>query len=137
MRLALPRLATRLRFRRLPAPEDEALALRATLEAAHLLGLAAGVQLRELRASKDPLLQAKARLDEAELHARLAWQAVEILASRLAKIPDRRRPYYSPAHRFGILEMKSLLGWSREQAARVFLVSPNTISNWEAAADAE
>jgi transposase InsO family protein len=60
---------------------------------------------------------------------------VEILSSRLAKIPDRRRPHHSPAHRFHILELKSLLGWSRELAARVFLVCANTLSNWERSAD--
>ncbi|MGE0455589.1 MAG: DDE-type integrase/transposase/recombinase [Vicinamibacteria bacterium] len=136
----LPSLATialRLRRRRTPARADEQVALRATLDATHLLGLAAGAHLRELRASDDPLMLAKARCDEATLKARIAWQIVEILASRVGKIPERQRPYYSPAQRFAILEIRSLLGWSREQAAGVFLVCPNTVSNWEQAADPE
>ncbi|MGE0452393.1 MAG: DDE-type integrase/transposase/recombinase [Vicinamibacteria bacterium] len=134
---SLARLPLRLRLRRRPDPADEKLALRATLDAAQLLGLAAGAHLRELRASDDPLLVAKARCDEAALNARLAWQIVEILAARFGKIPECQRPYYSPSQRFAILELKSLLGWSREQAARVFLLCPNTLSNWETAADPE
>ncbi|RPH41907.1 MAG: transposase, partial [Planctomycetota bacterium] len=76
-----------------------------------------------------------ARLDEAQLHARLAWEIVEVLSARLRKIPERQRPHYSPSPRFRALEIRSLLGWSREVAARVFLVCPNTVSNWERSAD--
>jgi transposase InsO family protein len=77
----------------------------------------------------------QARLEEAQLHARLAWEIVELLSARFRKIPERHRPYYSPSQRFRALEVRSLLGWSRELAARVFLVCPNTISNWERCAD--
>ncbi|HEV8254043.1 MAG TPA: hypothetical protein VGQ78_04765, partial [Vicinamibacteria bacterium] len=111
------------------------LAFRAALTAVHLLGLAAGTQLRQWRGSREPLSDLHARLQQAELQARLAWDVVEILSHRLAKIPDRRRPHYSPSHRFRILEIKNLLGWSREVAARVFLVCANTLSNWECSAD--
>jgi hypothetical protein len=76
-----------------------------------------------------------ARLQQAELQARLAWEVVEIPSRRLAKIPERRRPHYCPPHRFRILELKSLLGWSREVAAQVFLVCSNTLFNWERSAD--
>jgi len=128
-------LPVRLRLRAKPAPIDEKRALRATLSAAHLLGLAAGRHLRVMRASRDPLVELRARLEEAELRARLAWEAADILRSRFAKIPERRRPYFSPAERFRILEIKSLLGLSRDHAARLFLVCPNTLSNWEICAD--
>jgi transposase InsO family protein len=124
-----------LRLRAIPDEAATRLALRAVLTAVHLLGLAAGTHLRQLRGTPEPLCDLHARLQQAELQARLAWEVVEILSSRLAKIPDRRRPHYSPAHRFRILEIKSLLGWSRELAARVFLVCANTVSNWERSAD--
>jgi transposase InsO family protein len=78
----------------------------------------------------------QARLEEAQLHARLAWEIVDILSARFRKIPEKRRPHYSPAQRFRALEIRSLLGWSRDLAARVFLVCSNTISNWERSADA-
>jgi transposase InsO family protein len=111
------------------------LALRATLNAAHLLGLAAGTHLRKLRAAKDPLMQAQARLEEAELRVRLAWEVVEMLAGRFSRIPEKRRPHYTPAQRFRVLEIRNLLGWNRHQTARLFLVCPNTVSNWERSAD--
>src|SRR5262249_35789178 len=87
------------------------------------------------RATNDPLAGAMAQLKEADLRARLAWSIVEILGSRLDKIPDRQRPHFTPAQRFRILEIKALLGWNRDIAARLFRVCPNTISNWEKQAD--
>jgi transposase InsO family protein len=113
----------------------ERFALRAVLTAARLFGLAAGTHLRQLRNLNDPLTSMQARIEEAQLHARLAWEIVEILSSRFRKIPQRHRPHYSPSQRFRALEIKGLLGWSREIAARVFLVCSNTISNWEHSAD--
>jgi hypothetical protein len=113
----------------------ERLALRAVLTTARLLGLAAGTHLRQLRNLNDPLASMQARLEEAQLHARLAWEIVELLSARFRKIPEKQRPQYSPSQRFRALEVRSLLGWSRELAARVFLVCPNTISNWERSAD--
>jgi len=113
----------------------ERLALRATLAATHLLGLATGAHLRELRGRDDPLLLANARLQEAEIKARLSLEVAEILASRFAKIPERHRPYYSPTQRFRILEIKNLLGWSARDTASTFLLCPHTILNWERAAD--
>jgi transposase InsO family protein len=113
----------------------ERLALRAVLATARLLGLAAGTHLRQLRNLNDPLARMQARIEEAQLHARLAWEIVDLLSARFRKTPEKRRPHYSPSQRFRALEIRSLLGWSRELAARVFLVCPNTISNWERSAD--
>jgi transposase InsO family protein len=123
---------------RLRGPVHESVlkrALRATLDTAHLLGLAVGVHLRQLRAQRDPLADALARLQEAEIRARLAWETVDIVAARMDKIPERRRPYYTPAQRFRILEIKNLLGWNQGRAAQVFRVCVNTIANWEAHTD--
>ena len=113
----------------------ERFALRAVLATARLFGLAAGTHLRQLRNLSDPLASMQARLEEAQLHARLAWEIVELLSARFRKIPERHRPHYSPSQRFRALEVRSLLGWSRDLAARVFLVCSNTISNWERCAD--
>jgi DNA-binding transcriptional regulator YiaG len=124
-----------LRLREKVEAKTQKLALRAALTAAHLLGLATGRFLRDLRGMKDPLAEATAKLKEAEIRASLAWQIVEIIGARLDKVPDRHRPHYTPAHRFQILEIKSLLGWSRDQIARLFRVCSNTISNWEQHAD--
>lgn len=124
-----------LRLRRATPEAATRLALRATLNAAHLLGLAAGVHLRKLRAAKDPLIHAQARLEEAELRARLAWEVVDMLAGRFSRIPEKRRPHYTPAQRFRILEIRNLLGWNRHDTAHRFLVCLNTLSNWDRSAD--
>jgi transposase InsO family protein len=113
----------------------ERLALRATLTASHLLGLATGVHLRYLRNQNDPLMALQARLEEAELKARLAWELLEMQTARLAKLPERQRPFYTPSQRFRILEIRNLLAWSAEQTARIALVCSNTILNWERSAD--
>ena len=118
-----------------PTSETQRTALRAALAAAHLLGLAIGTHLRFLRGLKDPLTELQARLEEAELRARLAWEATEILHSRFAKIPERHRPYFTPAQRFRILEIRNLLAWNAPETAHQFLVCTNTILNWERVAD--
>ncbi len=127
-------LPLRLRLRGKPAAGGERSALRAALSAAHLLGLATGVHLRGLRSRSDPLLDLKAQLDEAQLQGRLAWQVVEILSRRFAKIPERRRPYYSPGERYRILEIRNLLGWSRrtlKDNASLRLQRPLTMKDLE------
>jgi len=116
-------------------PPIERLALRAVLTAAHLLGLSLGTHLRMTRGGKDPLADLEARLAEAELKARLAWDVVELQIARFAKVSEKHRPYFSPNQRFRILELKNLLAWSAKEAARVFLVCANTIHNWERDAD--
>jgi transposase InsO family protein len=115
----------------------ERLALRAALSASHLMGLATGTHLRKLRAQNDPLAELQARLEEAELRARLAGETAEILGARFSKLPEKHRPYFTPDQRYRILEMRSLLAWSAQETARAFLVCPNTILNWEKAADPE
>ena len=119
------------RFRQLGQAASR-VAMAALLQAHSLLGLATGRHLREARAQEEPLRHLQGRLEEAELKARLAWRVVEILEARLARIPERRRPHYSPARRFAILEIKRLMGWTRQEAGHTFLVCPNTIGNWEA-----
>ena len=130
---ACPPLHLRLRERL--DTTTEKLALRAALTAAHLLGLATGRLLRDLRSKNDPLCEALAQLKEANLRASLAWQIVDILGARLDKIPERHRPYFTPSQRFQILEIKSFLGWNRDLVAQLFRVCSNTISNWEKHAD--
>jgi hypothetical protein len=99
--------------------------------------MATGVHLRKLRGLSEPLAELQARLEEAEMRARLAWEAAEILASRFSKLPERHRPHYAPTARFRILEIRSLLAWNAHDTARCFLTCPNTILNWERAADPE
>jgi DNA-binding XRE family transcriptional regulator len=53
------------------------------------------------------------------------------LLGATGKVHERRRPHYSPAARFEILEIRNLLGWNQPHTANQFLVSDNTIGNWE------
>jgi len=124
-------LPVRLRVRGLKDLVTERLANRVILYAARLLGVAAGTHLSEFRGRDGGYQDLKARLDRAEILASVAWRAVDLLHARLARVPDRRRPHYSPAARFEILEIRNLLGWNQSRAASQFLVSDNTISNWE------
>jgi len=133
----LPQPPLHLRLRGRIDGATERLALRATLTASHIFGLATGTHLRALRGHPDPLLHQQARGEEAELKARLSIEMAQILASRFGKIPERHRPHYSPAQRFRILEIRSLLGWNAKDTARAFLVCPGTILNWENATDPE
>jgi transposase InsO family protein len=128
-------LPIHLRLRPVRGEDTTRTALRAVLNAAHLLGLAAGTHLRKLRALPDPVAELQARRQEAEIKAAALGALLEILLERFAKVPERHRPHCGPAARFRLLELKSLLGWNRLRAARMFLVCPNTLSNWERSAD--
>jgi len=60
----------------------------------------------------------------------LLREELRIKDARLSKIDPRRRPYYPPAQRMAILELKAARGWSLAQTARAFLVEPDTIAAW-------
>jgi transposase InsO family protein len=113
------------------------LALRAALTTAHLFGVATGVLLRRLRAMNDPLATALAQAQEAAAKASLLARTVNVLGARFDKLPERRRPFYTPHQRFQILELKNLLGWAADHTAKVFRVCTHTIRNWEANADVQ
>ncbi len=82
------------------------LALHALMKANEMLGLALGVRLAELRDSEEPLQQAFAESEVHALQARLYHEIADILGARLDKIPERRRPQYTPQQRYRILRIK-------------------------------
>ena len=112
-------------------------AVRATLRANELLGLAIGARLAELRDSGDGLARSFADAEANAIQARLFFEAAQILRERLDRIPERRRPHYRPDHRFRILRLSGLLALSLEETARWFRVSPGTIARWEREAATE
>lgn len=124
-------LPIHLRVRGLKDGATQRLANRAILYAAHLMGVAAGTHLSEFRGRDGGYQDLKARLDRAEVLASVAWRILGLLQARLRKVPDRHRPHYSPAARFEILEIRNLLGWNQARTAEQFLVTDNTIGNWE------
>jgi len=106
-------------------------ALRALIKATRLLGLACGTQLAQYRNSGEPLQAAFADVQRLALVARCYEAISRILAERWQKVPERRRPHYTPQLRFQILELKSLLGLSQKETAQLFAISRNTVARWE------
>ncbi len=62
---------------------------------------------------------------------RSCGEALEILASRWDKIPERQRPHFTPEARFRILRIKTLLALSANETALTFRVSTATILRWQ------
>ena len=73
-----------------------------------------------LKAETDRLMQEVAQLRE----------EIRIKDVRMAQIIPQRRPHYPPTERMAILELRATRGWSLEQAAKVFLVTAETIGSW-------
>jgi transposase InsO family protein/DNA-binding transcriptional regulator YiaG len=116
------------------APADRA-ALRALLKAHRLLSLALAQRLAELRDCDDPLQAACAEAQAGALLAHLLREALELLGDRMDKLPERRRPHYTPTQRFRILRLRQLAGLSQEETARLFRVSQGTVVRWEVEAN--
>jgi transposase InsO family protein len=112
-------------------------ARRALQTATRLLSLALGESLGELRLSGDPLMRSHSFGQEQGLLARLLAEVAEILAARWDKVPDKRRPHYTPRQRWRILEIKRLLAFSAEETAALFRVATETVLRWEAEAGRE
>ena len=68
--------------------------------------------------------------DQLKQETQLLREELRIKDARTAKIDPRHRPYYPPTERMAILELKAARGWSLAQAARAFLVEPETIAAW-------
>ena len=112
-------------------PDLDPDALRALLKATRLLGLSLGTQLAQYRNSGEPLQMAFADVRRLVLVAHGYETASRIHAERWQKVPERRRPHYTPHLRFQILELKSLLGLSQRETAQLFAISTNTVARWE------
>lgn len=112
-------------------------ALHALMRATHLLGLALAERVRQYRGSNDAVLDRFAQLQEQTLHVTLQQEALDILASRWDKLPERQRPHFTPEARFRILRLKTLMAWSASETARTFRVSLATILRWEDQARSE
>ncbi len=111
------------------------LALRALLKAQRLLSLALGQRLMELRSSQDPAEQTLAAQHANTALVHLLRETVDLLGTRLDKLPTRQRPHYTPVQRFRILQLIQLAGLSRDEAATLFRVALSTLSGWAASAN--
>src|SRR5450759_5104090 len=99
----------------------------------HVVSLAkyAAVYTRSWAAdSPNSRVRLKAAKDYAEQDAALLREEMRIKDARMATIAPQRRPYYPPAERMAILELRAARGWSLRQTADVFLMTAATISSW-------
>ncbi|MDO8680904.1 MAG: hypothetical protein Q7R30_20485 [Acidobacteriota bacterium] len=102
--------------------------LRAVLISIRLFGQAAGFRLAREAARCNG---AAASILELCLALARAEQEIAWLAARLARVPPRHRPHYTPSERWQWLECRHLQGWSLDDTARRALVTAATIARWE------
>jgi hypothetical protein len=80
--------------------------------------------------SSNQRVRLKAENDRLEQELALRQEELRIKHVRMAQIDPKRRPHYPATERMAILELRAARGWSLEQAAKVFLVTAETISSW-------
>ena len=67
----------------------------------------------------------------------LLQEEIRIKDGRMAQIGPQRRPYYPPAERMAILELRATRSWTLQQAADTFLLTAPTIASWMKRLDEE
>jgi transposase InsO family protein len=67
----------------------------------------------------------------------LLKEELRIKDARMIRISAHHRPHYTPTERLAIMELKAARGWSTEQTAETFLLSPETIVYWTKMLDEE
>jgi predicted RNA polymerase sigma factor len=60
----------------------------------------------------------------------LLREQMRIQGVRMSLIPSNQRPHHPSQERMAILELKATRGWSLQQTAKAFLVTPATIASW-------
>jgi putative transposase len=99
----------------------------------HVISLAkyAAVHTRSWAAdSLNARVRFRAERDHSLEDAALQREEMRIKDARMTRIPAPRRPYYTPAERLAILEVRAARGWSVEQTANAFLVTAATVTSW-------
>lgn len=77
-----------------------------------------------------PDIRAASAIQRKDDEIALLKEDIRILQTRIEKIPPKNRPYYPPAERMAILLHKAARGWNRQQTAKAFGITVETISNW-------
>jgi transposase len=80
--------------------------------------------------SPNARVRLKAEKDRSDAELEQTREEMRIKDARMGSLDPHRRPNYPPPERMAILAMKTARGWSLEQTARRFLVSPATIASW-------
>jgi len=82
-------------------------------------------------------LRRQAEDDRLLQEIQLLREEIHLKDARMEQIEPHRRPYYPPAARLAILELRAARGWSLAQTARVFLATSLTIASWMGRLDEE
>lgn len=104
----------------------------------HVVSLAkyAAVYTRSWAAdSPNARVRFRSERDRSLEDAALLREEMRIKDTRMASVEPHRRPQYDPRERLAILEVRAACGWSLEQTAEAFLVSPKSIASWMARLD--
>jgi putative transposase len=99
----------------------------------HVVSLAryAAVYTRSWAAeSPNARVRFRSERDRSLEDAALVREEMRIKDTRMASVEPHRRPQYDPRQRLAILEVRAARGWSLEQTAEAFLVTPKTIASW-------
>ena len=80
--------------------------------------------------SPNSRIHLKAHVERGDQEIGLLREELRIHKARMAQLPPHRRPYYRPAERMAILELRAARNWSLEQTAKAFLVTAETIASW-------
>ncbi|MEM1109975.1 MAG: integrase core domain-containing protein [Planctomycetota bacterium] len=97
--------------------------------------LAQAYQLARVRVlgSGSAALDVLARRDHLYVENELLRREMAVFRSHRSSINPYKRLDYAPEQRFEILRLMRLRGWSCEEAARRFILHPNTIRKWRQA----
>ena len=68
--------------------------------------------------SPNSRVRLKAEVDRAHQEIALLREEIRIKDARMMQLPPHRRPYYPPAERMAILQLRAARNWSQEQTAR-------------------
>ena len=71
-----------------------------------------------------------AQLEQARNEIVLLQEELRIKDARMMRIPPHHRPFYTPAERMAILELKAARNLSSARTAGMFLVGQPTIASW-------
>jgi transposase InsO family protein len=105
-------------------------AIVAVLWARRLLLLAVTAMLIKLGEADDLVGALYSQLAEKDVRIQQLERAIALLQARMERIDSRHRNRYTPAERFGIVLFKQTYSLTAEQAARLFVVSSQTINRW-------
>ena len=83
-------------------------------------------------AVNSPLARVRLKAENERLRQLVALlrEEIRIKDDRMRRIPPHKRPHYLPTDRMSILEVRAAQGWSCQQTADSFLVTPATIASW-------